>query len=72
MGTQPSHPQLLDWLAVEFVESGWDVRHMIRLMLTSATYRQSSGSRPDKYAADPENRWPGAWPASPAGRGIVA
>ncbi len=41
-GTPPSHPELLDWLAVEFVESGWDVRHILRLMATSATYRQSS------------------------------
>src|SRR5262249_36875841 len=41
-GTPPTHPELLDWLAVEFRESGWDVKHLIRLMVTSATYRQSS------------------------------
>ncbi len=41
-GEQPTHPDLLDWLAVELMESGWDVRHMLRLMVTSQTYRQSS------------------------------
>jgi len=58
-GTQgefPSHPKLLDWLAVEFIESGWDVKHMLKLMVTSATYRQSSHTSPDKYRRDPENR----------------
>ena len=55
MGQQPSHPELLDWLAVEFRESGWDVRHMLRLMVTSAAYRQSSDSTGEKRAADPGN-----------------
>ena len=41
-GDRPSHPQLLDWLAVEFMESGWDVKHIQRLIAGSATYRQSS------------------------------
>ena len=41
-GEPPSHPELLDWLATEFVRSGWDVKHLLRLMVTSATYRQSS------------------------------
>jgi hypothetical protein len=41
-GTPPTHPELLDWLAVEFVESGWDLKHLHRLMVTSATYRQDS------------------------------
>jgi len=54
-GTPPSHPELLDWLAVEFVESGWDVKHMLRLMVTSATYRQSSNTRDDIDAKDPRN-----------------
>jgi hypothetical protein len=49
-GEWPSHPELLDWLATEFMGSGWDVKHMLRLMVTSATYRQSSvgdsGPRP--------------------------
>jgi hypothetical protein len=56
MGAPPSHPKLLDWLAVEFRESGWDVKHMMRLMVTSATYRQSAIITPEKYQADPENR----------------
>jgi hypothetical protein len=41
-GALPSHPELLDWLALEFIRSGWDVKHLIKLMVTSATYRQSS------------------------------
>ncbi len=55
-GEQPSHPELLDWLATEFIRSGWDVKHMHRLLLTSATYRQSSRVTPELYARDPENR----------------
>ena len=53
-GQQPTHPELLDWLAVEFQDSGWDLQHMIRLMMTSRTYRQNSSWRPD--VSDPENR----------------
>ncbi len=56
-GELPSHPQLLDWLASEFVDSGWNVKHIQRLMLTSATYRQSSAAGATAYAEDPENRW---------------
>jgi len=55
MGERPSHPGLLDWLAVEFVESGWDVQHMLRLMMTSATYQQSSRATAGQHAADPDN-----------------
>ncbi len=55
-GEQPSHPALLDWLATEFVETGWDMKHMHRLMVTSATYRQSSKARPELVDVDPENR----------------
>lgn len=55
-GERPSHPELLDWLAVEFVESGWNVKHMLRLIVTSATYRQSSKISPRLLAQDPENR----------------
>ena len=55
-GEWPSHPELLDWLAVEFVESGWDVQHMLRLMMTSATYRQSSQVTPAHLEHDPHNR----------------
>jgi mono/diheme cytochrome c family protein len=53
-GEQPTHPELLDWLAVEFQESGWDLKHMVRLMLNSRTLQQSSAIRSD--IADPENR----------------
>jgi hypothetical protein len=56
MGQQPSHPELLDWLAVEFRESGWDVKHMIRQMVLSSAYRQSSHSTAEKNAVDPDNR----------------
>lgn len=55
-GERPSHPELLDWLATEFVASGWDVKAMVRLMVTSATYRQSSSASPELYRRDPENR----------------
>jgi hypothetical protein len=56
MGEAPTHPELLDWLAVEFRESGWDMKKILRLMVTSATYRQSSAVTPDKLARDPANR----------------
>jgi hypothetical protein len=52
---QPSHPELLDWLAVEFRESGWDVKKLITLIVTSATYRQSAVLSQDKLRKDPEN-----------------
>ncbi|NOX53593.1 MAG: DUF1553 domain-containing protein [Planctomycetes bacterium] len=55
-GQWPSHPKLLDWLAREFIESGWDVKHMMKLIVTSATYRQSSRVTAEKYRRDPENR----------------
>ncbi|MBO0697122.1 MAG: PSD1 domain-containing protein [Zavarzinella sp.] len=55
-GEYPSHPELLDWLAVEFRESGWDVRKLVTLIVTSATYRQSSAVTKELYAKDPENR----------------
>ena len=56
MGELPSHPELLDWLAVEFRETDWDVKRLYRLMLTSATYRQSAVTTPDKLENDPQNR----------------
>jgi len=56
-GEAPSHPELLDWLAVEFRESGWNVKALLRVMVTSATYRQSAVVTPDKLRADPENRY---------------
>ena len=55
-GEVPSHPQLLDWLAVDFVESGWNVKRLVRLMVSSATYRQDSRSTPELNERDPENR----------------
>ncbi len=55
-GTPPSHLELLDWLAVTFRESGWDTRKLIRLMLVSATFRQSSIATPALVQRDPENR----------------
>ena len=55
-GEAPSHPELLDWLAVEFVRSGWDIRALQRLIVTSATYRQSSLQSSQQQSHDPENR----------------
>jgi hypothetical protein len=55
-GDPPDHPALLDWLAVEFRESGWNVKHMVELMVTSSTYLQGSAPRPDLKNSDPENR----------------
>ncbi len=60
MGAAPSHPQLLDWLAREFVDSGWSIKHLHRLIMTSATYRQQStvdeASQAQARAVDPDNR----------------
>lgn len=55
-GTLPSHPELLDWLAVEFVESGWDVKHIMKTMVMSNAYRQSSRVSRELYDRDPDNR----------------
>jgi hypothetical protein len=55
-GEPPSNPELLDWLATEFVRTGWDVKAMERLIVTSATYRQSSKVTPELEERDPENR----------------
>jgi hypothetical protein len=54
-GARPSHPELLDWLAVEFVEHGYSIKHLHRLILCSAVYRQSSAPRKDGLAADPDD-----------------
>ncbi len=54
-GVPPTHPELLDWLAVEFRESGWDLKHLIRLIVTSETYRQSADTREDLAIIDPAN-----------------
>src|SRR5262249_17533898 len=54
-GEKPSHPELLDWLASEFVRRGWSLKELHRLIVTSATYRQSSQSRPELEGRDPLN-----------------
>ncbi len=54
-GERPSHPELLDWLATELVAHGWSRKHLIRVILTSATYRQQSNLRPDLQQTDPRN-----------------
>lgn len=56
-GELPSHPELLDWLAIDFRESGWNVKACFRQLLTSATYRQSAQVTPEKLQADRDNRW---------------
>jgi hypothetical protein len=56
LGEPPSHPELLDWLASEFVENGWSLKHLHRLILNSHAYRQTSLRREDHDAVDPENR----------------
>ena len=55
-GDAPTHPELLDWLAVEFMKRGWSMKQMHKLMVMSATYRQSSAATPDRLAKDPDNR----------------
>jgi hypothetical protein len=55
MGQRPSNPELLDWLAVEFRESGWNTKHMYKLMVMSAAYRQSAKSTPEQLSLDPKN-----------------
>ena len=56
-GDRPSHPELLDWLALRFQTQGWSLKSLHRLIVTSATYRQSSHARPELATRDPENRW---------------
>ena len=55
-GEWPSHPELLDWLAIEFMESGWDIKHMVKLIVNSKAYRQSSYENEKLRTLDPENR----------------
>ncbi|NUQ63706.1 MAG: DUF1553 domain-containing protein [Pirellulales bacterium] len=55
-GRMPSHPELLDWLAVEFRETGWDIKRLFKLIVTSAAYRQSAAVTPEKLEKDPGNR----------------
>jgi len=56
-GALPTHPALLDWLAVDFREHGWDIKRLVKQIVTSATYRQSAVITPDKLKADPENTY---------------
>jgi hypothetical protein len=56
-GQPPSHPELLDWLAVEFRDGGWDMKQMVRLLVTSGAYRQSSTTTPATREKDPNNLW---------------
>jgi hypothetical protein len=56
-GAPPTHPELLDWLAVEFAEGGWDVKATLRLILTSSAYRQASNAGAEARERDPDNRW---------------
>jgi hypothetical protein len=55
-GDAPTHPELLDWLAVEFMRNGWSLKRLHKLIVTSATYRQSSRATPELLARDPENK----------------
>lgn len=55
-GDKPSHPELLDWLATEFIRSGWNIKHLQKLIVTSATYRQQSHLNPQLLETDPDNR----------------
>ncbi|MFM8734523.1 MAG: PSD1 and planctomycete cytochrome C domain-containing protein, partial [Pirellulales bacterium] len=55
-GEPPSHPELLDWLAAEYRDRGWDTRQMVRLLVTSRAFRRASEATPGQFSADPENR----------------
>ncbi|HEX5667546.1 MAG TPA: PSD1 and planctomycete cytochrome C domain-containing protein [Chitinophagaceae bacterium] len=56
-GELPTHPELLDWLAVDFSENGWDIKRLVKQIVTSATYRQSAEVNEHKLSTDPENIW---------------
>ena len=62
-GDLPSHPMLLDWLACEFLDSGWSLRHLLRTVVLSATYSQSSAQTEAHHELDPDNRWLSRGPA---------
>lgn len=70
-GQRPTHPQLLDWLAVEFMESGWSVKHVHRLILNSATFQQSSIFSPQLKKIDPDNRWLARFPRRRASAEVI-
>ena len=59
LGSLPTHPELLDWLAAELRDSGWSLKHLHRLIMLSTAYRQSSRREPDQMAIDAENRYYG-------------
>src|SRR5690606_15081108 len=54
-GDMPTHPELLDWLAVDFMENGWNIKRLIKQNLSSVTYRQSAQIDPEKWEKDPDN-----------------
>lgn len=56
-GELPTHPELLDWLAVDFAENGWDIKRLVKQIVMSATYRQSAETNKQKTSRDPENVW---------------
>ena len=56
-GTLPSHPELLDWLAIELMDNNWDLKHLLRILVNSATYRQSSKVTSELLELDPKNHW---------------
>ena len=56
-GEMPTHPELLDWLALELLDSGWDQKRLLKTIVSSATYRQSAMATPESVARDPDNRW---------------
>ncbi|MCS7470535.1 DUF1553 domain-containing protein [Stieleria sp. ICT_E10.1] len=62
-GDLPTHPELLDWLARDFVDSGWDVKRLCKAIALSATYRQDSSATPDALVVDPTNQWLSRGPA---------
>ena len=67
-GALASHPELLDWLACEFTDSGWDVKAMVRKMVMSQAYRRSSSAQAESRLHDPSNRWLCAPESVPARR----
>jgi hypothetical protein len=61
-GELPSHPELLDWMSVDFMEQGWDIKRLVKMIVTSTTYRQSTKRSTDKLQRDPENKYLSYYP----------
>ena len=61
-GELPSHPELLDWLAVDFRENGWNIKRLVKMIVTSTTYRQSTKRTPEKLQIDPDNKYLSYYP----------